>query len=321
MAFPNLSDIAATSIQNRSRAIADNVSKQNALLAKLRLNGNVKPFSGGENIVQEFSFAENGNKGWYSGADPLSVSAQDVISGAVFSIKQCAVPVVITGLEQIQNSGKEKMIDLLDSRLEVAEATMANLIAEGCYSDGTGYGGKQLTGLGAGVPLDPTTGSYGGIDRSLTANIFWRSQLQAAGAQTAATIQGNMNQLAAKCSRGKDFPDLVVFDNALWAIFLASMQALQRFVNVSTAKLGFPATEYMGADVVLDGGIGGFQATNVGHFLNTKYLFLRPFKDRDMVPIGGKRMATNQDAEVQVLGWAGNMTSNGPQFSGYFKGS
>ena len=42
MAFanPNISDIVATTIENRSRKLADNVSKNNALLKRLEQRGN-----------------------------------------------------------------------------------------------------------------------------------------------------------------------------------------------------------------------------------------------------------------------------------------
>jgi len=50
--------------------------------------------------------------------------------------------------------------------------------------------------------------------------------------------------------------------------------------------------------------------------LNTKYISFRPHRDRNFVPIGGERQAVNQDAVTKLIGWAGNMTSRGPQFSG-----
>ncbi len=58
----------------------------------------------------------------------------------------------ISGLEMIQNSGKEAIIDLLDGRMEVAEAQLANRISGDLYGDGTGNAGKNLTGLAAAVP-------------------------------------------------------------------------------------------------------------------------------------------------------------------------
>jgi len=322
MAFANaaISDIIATTIQSRTGKIADNVTKNNALLARLKQRGNVRPFSGGNVILQELSFAENANVGYYSGYETLPVAASDVISAAQYDIKQAACPVTISGLEQLQNAGKEQIIDLLESRLNVAESSMANLLAAGVYSDGTGSGGKEVTGLAAQVPVDPTTGTVGGIDRA-TWN-FWRSKLfdastNGGAATTAANIQSYMNALWASLVRGSDRPDLIVMDNAYWAFYMASLQAIQRFTSSGDANLGFVTVKFMDADVVLDGGIGGFCPTKTMFMLNTKYIFWRPHSQRNMVPLSpGQRYSVNQDAAVQILAWAGNLTASGLQFQG-----
>jgi hypothetical protein len=320
MAFPNVSDIVATTIQNRSRQIADNVTKNNAILAKLNQRGNVRTISGGNTILEELSFAENANGGFYSGYDLLPVAAQDVISAAEFQIKQYAVPVVMSGLEMLQNSGKEQFIDLLEARLNVAESTMANNLSASIYSDGTGSGGKEVTGLNAAVPSDPTTGTYGGIDRATWT--FWRSKLYdfstaTGGNATSGNIQAGMNNLWAQTTRGSDRVDLIVMDTNYWSLYLASLQAQQRFTSPDTGNLGFPSIKFMDADVVLDGGIGGYCPANTGFFLNTKYLKWRPHKDRNMVPLSpNRRYAINQDAEVQILAWAGNLCASGAQFQG-----
>lgn len=319
MSFPNVSDIVATTIQNRSRQIADNVTRNNALLARLNQRGNVKTISGGSSILEELSFAENGNAGFYSGYDLLPVAAQDVISAAEFSIKQFAVPVVMSGLEMLQNSGKEAFIDLLEARLNVAEATMMNKLAQSVYSDGTGSGGKEITGLNAAVASTNTSGTYGGIDR-LTWS-FWRNQKYDFSDNTVTpgptTIQNAMNTLWASCTRGNDRPDLIVVDTVFWGFYMSSLQAIQRFTSADTGNLGFPSLKFMDADVVLDGGIGGYCPASTGFFLNTKYIKWRPHKDRNMVALSpNRRYAINQDAEVQILGWAGNLTCSGAQFQG-----
>lgn len=320
MAFANTSysDILATGIESRSSDIADNVTKNNALLAQLKRKGRVRTFGGGHKIIETLSFAENGNGGYFSGYDILPTAAADVISAAEFAIKQYAVPVTMSGLEKIQNGGKEGILDLLAARLDVAEATMANDLSEGIYSDGTGSSGKTITGLLAAVPLDPTTGTYGGINRATASNVFWRSQMTDTGtAATAANIQEDMNAVWAACTRGTDSPDLIIKSDVNWAAFLGSLQLLQRFTEVSTANLGFPSVKFMNADVVLDGGIGGFITTATTLFLNTKYIFWRPHSGTNMVALGPKeRVAVNQDAIVQVLGFAGNMTCSGAQFQG-----
>lgn len=46
-------DNIRTTIQNRSGVLADNVSNNNALLRKLKAKGNVRPFGGG-NVILNF---------------------------------------------------------------------------------------------------------------------------------------------------------------------------------------------------------------------------------------------------------------------------
>ena len=313
MAFPNVSDIVATTIESRTGEIADNVTKNNALLMRLKEKGNIKPFSGGSVIFQELSFAQNNNTGYYSGYDLLPVAAQDVLSAAQYSIKQAAAPIIISGLEMLQNAGKQQMIDLMDGRLAVGEASMYNLLAGGVYADGTGSGGKEITGLGAAVPVSPTTGVYGGIDRSVWT--FWRNQYTSAPSTTAATIQQTWNLTWAKQVRGRDRPDLIIVDSTTWSIYMQSLQSIQRFTDTKEGNLGFPTIKFMDADVVLDGGLGGFCPNGTAFFLNTDYIFWRPHSERNMVPLApNKRYALNQDAEVQILAWAGNMTTSGAQF-------
>lgn len=315
MAFPNVTDIVATTIEKRSKKIQDNVTKNNAFLTYTKDKGNVRTFSGGSVIMEEFSFAENTNVGWYSGYDMLPTAAQDVLSAALFDIKQAACPVTISGLDELKNSGPEQMIDLMEQRIKVAESTMSNLIAAAIYSDGTGAGGKQLAGLDAAVPVTAVSGTYGGIDRA--AWPFWRSKSTNAGALTSATIQAAMNTMWASLVRGQDRPNLLLMDNLFWGMYMASLQPQQRFTNPAKANLGFPTIAFMDADVVLDGGIGGFATANTCFFLNTDYFYFRPHAKRNMVPLSpNRRYSTNQDAEVQILAFAGNVTCSGSQFQG-----
>ena len=42
----------------------------------------------------------------------------------------------MSGLEMLQNAGKEQIIDLLDARMNVSEARLLNRIAGDIYLDG-----------------------------------------------------------------------------------------------------------------------------------------------------------------------------------------
>ena len=327
MAFANssVSDIIATTIQSRSGELADNVTNNNPLLLKLKSKGNVRPFSGGNVILEEIMYNDSStnNTNSYSGFETLNISPNSPISAAQFSIAQYASAVTISGLEMLQNSGKEAIIDLLEGRIKVAEAQLANRINLDLYGDGTGNGGKNLTGLAAAVADAPSSGTYGGINRATWS--FWRNQAfsgvtNGGAAVSAANIQSYMTQLAIKLVRGTDKADLIVADNNYYNLYVNSLQAIQRVTDPEMAGSGFASLKFYGggtsADVVLGGGIGAQEPANHMYFLNTDYIFFRPHKDRNFVPIGGERQSVNQDAIVKLIGWAGNLTSSGAQFNG-----
>jgi hypothetical protein len=324
MAFANISDILATTIENRSRKIADNVTNNNYLLKKMESKGKIKPFSGGHKILQELSFAENSNAGWYSGYDLLPVGVSEVISAAEFEIKQAAVPVIISGLEQLKNAGREQMIDLMEARLSVAESTMSNLITGGLYSDGLAAFGKEIDGLEAMLPIAPDADAgYGNIDA--TQFEFWRNAVSDQVAVDLVTkIQGYWNKLWASLVRGQDRVDTIMCDTVIWEAYASSLQAQQRFTNTNSADAGFVTMKFMDADVCLDGGIyngdlGAGAPAGTAFFLNSDFLHYRPHSARNMVPLSpNRRYSTNQDAEVQILAWAGNLTCSGRQFHGRF---
>jgi len=328
MAFANsaVTDIVATTIQSRSGELADNVLNNDPLLFKLKNRGNVRPFSGGNVILEEIMYTDSTttNVNSYSGYETLNISPNSPISAAQFAIAQYAGAVTISGLEMLQNSGKEAIIDLLEGRVMVAEKQLQNRINLDLYGDGTGNSGKNLTGLAAAVPDTPTN-VYGGIDRNTTIGAFWKSSkfsgvTDGGAAVSAANIQQYMTQLAIKLVRNSDRADLIVADNNYYALYVNSLQAIQKVTDTEMAGAGFANLMFYGggaaATVVLGGGIGAQATANHMFFLNTDYISFRPHKDRNFVPIGGERQAVNQDAVVKLIGWAGNLTCRGGQFHG-----
>lgn len=331
MAFANsaVTDIIATTIQQRSGELSDNLTNNNALLKRLKARGNVRPVSGGNVILEEIMYNDTttNNANSYSGYELINISPDSPISAAQFSLTQYADAVTMSGLEMLQNSGKEQIIDLLDGRMAVSEARLLNRIAGDIYLDGTGNGGKNITGLAAAVP-DTNTNVYGGIDRNTTIGAFWKNVVYSGvtnggAAVSAANIQHYMTALSLQLVRGNDKADLIVADNNYYSFYVNSLQAIQRIASAEEAGAGFASLKFYGggtsADVVLDGGIGASATANHMWFLNTKFIFLRPHKDRNFVPIGGERQAINQDAIVKLIGWAGNLTCSGAQFQGVLK--
>jgi hypothetical protein len=66
---------------------------------------------------------------WYSGYQTLNIAPSQIFSAAEYPIRQAAVAVSISGLEELQNSGEEAIIDLLESRIMNAEDTFISFCA------------------------------------------------------------------------------------------------------------------------------------------------------------------------------------------------
>ena len=328
MAFPNtyIGDIAATTLENRSKKAADNVTRNSALLNRLAKRGNARPFDGGREIWEEVEYAENGNVGWYSGGQVLNISPSNIFSAATFPIRQAAVAVSITGLEELQNSGEEQMIELLSGRIDNAERTLFDLIAYGAYSDGTvtnAIGGLQYL-----VATNPAS-TVGGIDGNTWTfwqNIKYGAVTDGGAATTSANIRRYMDIIYYQLVRGTDKTDLVVGDNTTYRLFNESLQAIQRIADTDMAKAGFESVMYQSnVPVVLDGGFQGYSGDVIptggapaGYmwFLNSRYLSYRPHKNRNFVPLNPDRFSINQDAMVKLLAFAGNMTIRNRRLQG-----
>jgi hypothetical protein len=314
MAYANsaITDIIATTIQSRSGELADNLTQNNAILQRLNQKGNVRPFSGGNVILEEIMYDDSAtnNANSYSGYEVLNIAPDSPISAAQYKISQYADSVTMSGLEMLQNSSKEAIIDLLDGRMQVSEARLLNRISGDLYGDGTGNGGKNLDGLGAAVAAVPTSGTYGGINRATWT--FWQNQITTGA--TSANILSSMTTAAIKQIRGTDKADLIVAGNTMYSYYVGALQAIQRIAAEESGAAGFASLKFYGggtsADVVLGGGYGAQETATYMYLLNTNYIFLRPHKERNFVPIGGERQSINQDAIVKLYGWAGNLTTS-----------
>ena len=312
----NYNTIFTTTIENRTRKLADNVTKNSALLDRLNKKGKIRPFDGGTKILEELEYGE-GDMIWYSGYDAINYQTKELFSAAEYNMKLCAVPVGISGEEQLMNSGREQMINLFEKRIANAEKTMKNRMAAAIYGDGTASSGKTIGGLQLLVADDPTSGTVGGINRATSGNEFWRNQAATAqSALTKDTIRKAMDDLYLKCCRNTDKPDLIVADDTMYSLFNESLTDFQRFTDPKVAEAGFTSLKFKGADVIFDGGQGGACPTGHMYFLNTDYIYLRPHKDRNMKVIGGDRMAINQDALYRIIGWAGNLTMSNASLQG-----
>lgn len=314
-------------LQHNKGELYDNVSKHNALYRKIwEANGNQfkKVRDGGDKIKVDLAYAENGTFMWFDGYELLSVSAQEVISAALYAWKTAVIHVTANGPEILKNQGSpQKIKDLVKSRVAVAKMTIANQLNIAAHGDGTAFSGKSLDGLRA-IVSDTGLGTVGGINASTWA--FWRNVVQSAAAPlqgggaitpSASTIQSLMRPLFVRLTRGVDKPDLILAAENYYNLYLDSLSENQRYMDPKMAEAGFVSVKFMGCDVVHETEGSGITASRM-YFLNSKYLDLQVHQDAQFQPAEEKQ-SVNQWAFVKPMYFMGNMTCANRSMQGVLK--
>lgn len=315
--------LVTTTFRNHPNLVADNVSKNNALYRRLYKKGRVDLQDGGWEIVRALDYTENSTYQRYSGYDTLNIQPSDVLTAANYAWKNVAIHVSASGTEIRNNSGKERIIPLVEARVKNALRTFANNMSSDFYSDGTAT--NQINGLQS-LVADTNTNTVGGISGSTYT--WWRNQVQSAAApiqsgggvtMSSTTIQTQMNNLWYPLTRGGDVPDLIVMDNSYFDFYEESLTQYKRYMESDEADGGFLALKFKSADVFFDGGTqGGGIPTNHAYFLNTDFLDVVVHKDANLERLDDK-ISINQDAVVIPFLWQGNLVCSNRSLQGVMK--
>ena len=317
-----LQEALSLSIEDRSAGYQDLVSNANVLMAVMKDKGMWKTFEG-PTIRERLLYNESGTYTRYSGYQFLNPAPAELINDAEWTPKLAAVSVVLSGEDILKNSGSTaQLLNIMEVHLEGAEMELQDRFTEDLHSDGTADGGRQIGGLQAAIPTDPTAGTYGGISRA--SNAIWRTTAYNANSTfsgvtqvTSATVKPIFTQIVIERSRGKKGPNLILASQEHYLAYDAATVAIQRITDGGgVAKLGFPSLKFYGAgksiDIVLEGGIGSAMPSNTTYFVDTDALRFRYHKDRNFAKFGGKQTPVNQDAVVQHIGFFGELTMVNP---------
>ena len=317
-----LQEAFSLALEDRSAGYADLVSNSNAILSVMKSRDQFKAFSG-PTIRERLLYNESGTYTRYSGYQYLNPSPAELFNDAEFTAKLAAVSVTLSGEDILKNSGRNQLKNIMEEHISAAETELTDRFVEDLHSDGTAS--NQIGGLQLVIPTTPSSGTYGGIDRS--ANAIWRTTTYDANSITIAgttytavnstSIKPIFDNIMIARSRGTKGPNLICSAQEHYIAYTAATTAIQRINDENgLGKLGFTTLKYYGGgksvDVVLEGGIGSAMPSGVTYFIDTAALKFRYHPDRNFVKFGGKQMPVNQDAVVQHIGFYGNITLNNP---------
>lgn len=309
MADVNVGLLLSTTLKNYRKTLVDNIHKSNAVFYYLKENGGFKELDSGERIVAPLMYGKNSTAASYSGYDSLDTTPQAGIDAAEYNWKQYSVSITISGEEERKNAGSSKIIDILEARTKQAEMSLTEQLTAGLFSDGTGNGSKDLTGLEAMVA---SSGTYGGINSATYT--WWQAGVESTSeALGLARMRTGFNTASLG---GKDTPNLIVttqtlyekYEGLLTSVSASNISGSIMFRAEGTKKLGdggFQVLEFKGTPIVWD----EYCPTGNMYFLNTRHMNMTVhskanFETTDFVK------PENQDARVAQVLFMGNLTCN-----------
>jgi len=277
MAVWNLGEVVASTLPGYEKEFKDQVFNKHVLLDHYKANGGVVQKGGGATLRIPL-MTSTGVSEWFSGTDTLDVSHVDTLDAAEVTWRNLNASIVFTLDDELENSGKEQVVDLIEAKIKQAELTIADSLNDALFN-GTGAEARpRLVGLATAVG----TGTYAGIAGGTYTD--WQSYVEATA--TALTIaQMKVARNTINIGAGGSPVSIIVTTQTLFEKYeslLTPTYYMNPAVESKEAKrigdVGFVYLQYAGSPVVFD---PKCPSTNM-FFLNTDNSKIYVHKDAFM---------------------------------------
>jgi hypothetical protein len=327
--------LLSTTLNNYSKTMYDNIFKDSALLAYLRMSDAIQRQDGGERAQLPLMYGDNGTVATHAGYEEIDTTPQDGITSAFYEWAEIAGSITISRKELRQNSGEGRLLDLLKAKTKQAEMTMSEYlnksIVQGTVSSSTFIPNQSRGGVNGVNPipylirLAPATNPTDSVGNINSATYdWWRTRVAdlssgstPTGGQfglnvtTYAGLKVGLRRMYNYCSRGTGgSPDLCLIDQVGFETYENALDTQVRYQNTKMADMGFDTIKLRGATMVWDELVPDLEngttaiTTGTAFFINTDFMKLMIDKETDMVttpfvePIG----QTAKTAKILFMG-------------------
>jgi hypothetical protein len=319
----------------------DQVAVERPLMKALM--GKKKTFPGGKQyVVEQLRYQYGSNFQWFNGASVVSYNRRVTTEQAQFpwrsahdgfSLDEDRLAQNGISIDDGEKGGnasqaeRVQLTNLLQESTETLRLGFEEKFSMYLHLDGTSST-DAITGLDAIVASNPTTGTVGGIDRSVAANTYWRNSY-ATGmtvpttAAQATTFLGVMETNWRACVKNGGRPDLILAGAGFIDAYIAALTLNGQQVQYAGGKArdidgGVGSIYFKGIEIhwcpEFDDNFGGFVSpaihwTKRCYFINTRHLTLRPMDGQDMVSRKPPRVY-DKYVYYWALTWRGTLTTN-----------
>jgi hypothetical protein len=324
MPDPNLGQVTATVWEQViGKQPNDNIFNSRAFFYSLAGGGNPglkkgvgfegrDAAAGGRVFDFPLEYAVNSTFKSYSEMEQLDTTRVDVFDAARYDWKINAGTVVWSDLEELRAQADSGKIDLIASKLENGKNSHIAAMNQQLLGDGSGNGGKDMSGIKQIIATAPTSGTVGGINRANFS--FWRNK-QTSGAQTTTAfdnLRSSMRSIYNQCSRGGmiDAPTAGLTTRTVFQGYEGLLIANERFTTDDKSNNGQGAFQnaslkFKGATLFYDEDLD----TDNLYFYNPKFLKLIYLKGAWM-KMKDRIEPANQLAAIQRVFTVANLATN-----------
>ena len=302
-------DIFTTTLMEYMPEFTDQVFQDFVVLQWLKNNGNMRMVDGGERIFEPLSKEKNSTANFFSLYDPIDITPVTPFTGAYFEWKEAATSISIAHKEERQNSGKHRILPLLQSRIDNARQSLSDLLADALFD--TTQVAKKIESIDI---LVDATSTIGGIARGT--HSWFQSTVTTSGSFASQGLS-DMRTLynTVSSSAGKDSPDFIVTTQSVYEYYEGVLQPQERFADPVMADGGFASLRFKTAPVVYD----QYVPSGYLYMLNSKYLRLVLDSGTNFI-VSPFIKPTNQAARVAQILVMLNTTIRSPRRCGKLTG-
>lgn len=247
--------LLSTTLRNYSRKLRDNIFNQFPFLKWLQSKGRVQMEDGGYQIVEHLLYETNSTIAAYQKYDILDTTPQDGVTVAIYDWKEYGGTIAISRREQRQNSGKHRLLNLLEVKTKQAELSIRNKLTTDLFANITSAPAKAIDGVFLHAALSPSTSTLGNVSGATYS--WWRNQVNTSVGAYANNLVSALRTEFNDCSAGGgDFPDGIVCNQTAHEYYESLGVGDRRFVDEQKSMdLGFQVLKFKGADLFWDSGM------------------------------------------------------------------
>jgi len=319
----------------------DQVAVERPLLKALMAKK--KTFPGGKQyIVEQLRYRYQSNFQWFNGASVVTYNKRVTVEQAQYPwrsahdgfsldedrLAQNGISIDDNGSGGNASSAERvQLTNLLTESTETLRLGFEEKFSMYLHLDGSSST-DAISGLDALVSTTPTSGTVGGIDRSVAGNVWWRNNVSTGltaptTAAHATAFLGAMETMWRACVKNGGRPDTIFAGAGFIDAYIAAMTLNGQQISYAGGEArkldgGVSGIFFKGLEIQwcpeFDDNFGGFVSPAIGwtkrcYFLNTKTITLRPMEGQDMVSRKPPRVY-DKYVYYWALTWRGSMTTN-----------